>query len=350
MVHNKIDTLHDELMSDDEFDQSIHKQGTETARLLSLDEQVIFPLSAKKGLIAKIKKNEKDLSDSRLASLENFLSDRILSSQKEILQHKVIDDVVENMAQVNQTMQSRLKNVAGHTEELRGISSKSEEATGELLIETRKEQTLYNKNVVDLKTSRHIFYTQIGDLLEVVNPARVVSLVQEGREQMVKSWTSVGIRHGMQDTFDGLNSLLNETLSTTHASVKLLNAIYKRFKDEHGIDVEQPKGFNIHIYQRQLDQLLKDGLVFSTSSSTVFIEQNTLAKRFADSVGGKAISIFKQAEEDVKKWKSAALSSLMSEVNEQKMFMESKLESLRDVSAGKDELDMKIAQNKALAV
>jgi hypothetical protein len=348
VVLNKIDTLNDELMSDEDWVQSIHKQTLETARLLDLDEQAIFPLSAKKALIAKIKNDEHALSTSRLAGLENFLSDRILSSQKEILQHKVIDDVVDNIELARNMVTSRLQNVVNHTNELNGFCSKSEEATTELLLETRKEQTAYNQNLAHLKTSRHIFYTQIADLLEVVNPKRVSGIIEEGRDQMAKSWTSVGIRQGMKNSFEGLNSLLNETLSTTQASVKLLDAIYKRFKDEHNLDVEQTARFDIKVYQRQLDQLLKNGLEFSSSSEAALTEQSALTKRFVDAIGGKAVSIFEQAQADVNRWKSMAFSNLIREVNEQKTFMESKLDSLRNISAGKDELDEKIAENKIL--
>ncbi|MEO1889990.1 MAG: dynamin family protein [Cycloclasticus sp.] len=344
VVLNKIDTLNDELMSDEEWTQSIHKQTLETARLLSLDEQTIFPLSAKQALIAKIKQDDDALLTSRLSGLENFLSDRILSSQKEILQRKVVDDVVENIALAGDAINSRLKNAVKHAEELDSICDKSEEATGELLLVTRKEQTIYNKNLTHLKTSRHIFYTQISDLLEVVNPARISDIVIEGRDQMLKSWTSIGIRQGMQNSFDGLNTLLNETLITTRTSIKLLDAIYKRFKDEHDIDVEQPAAFDISIYQQQLDHLLKNGLEFSSSSSAAMTGQNALAKRFVDTIGGQAVSIFEQAQSDVNTWKSTALSSLIREVNEQKTFME----SLRNVSAGREELDIKIAQNKQL--
>jgi hypothetical protein len=182
----------------------------------------------------------------------------------------------------------------------------------------------------------------------VVNPKRVSYLIDEGREQMSKSWTSVGIRQGMKSSFEGLNSLLNETLSTTQASIKLLDAIYKRFKDEHNLDVEQAARFDIKVYQQRLDKLLRDGLEFSSSSEAALTEQNTLTKRFVNTVGAQAISIFEQAQADINRWKSMALANLIREVSEQKKLMESKLDSLRSVSAGKNELDDKIANNKIL--
>ena len=100
--------------------------------------------------------------------------------------------------------------------------------------------------------------------------------------------------------------------------------------------------------QNQLARLLKEGLEFSTSSSAALTEQNLLAKRFVYMIGGRAVSIFQQAEADVKRWKSTALSNLIREVNEQKAFVESKLESLRNVSASREELEKKISENKIL--
>jgi len=345
VVLNKIDTLNDELMSDDEWDQSIHKQTRETARLLELDEQSIFPLSAKQALIAKIKKDDVALQTSRLAGLEHFLSDRILSSQKEILQHRVVDDIVNNMQLAMRTLEGHARNIAKHLDDLNSIYDKSEDATAELLLITRTEQTVYAKNLAHLKTSRHIFNSQIDDLLEVVNPIRVKEIVDEGRDDMIKSWTSVGIRQGMQSVFDGLNLLLNESLSTSHESAKLLDMIFLKFKQEHNIDVAKVAGFNADLYKIQLAEVLHDGLEFSSNSTAALTGQQALVHGFVETIGGRAVAIFEQAQLDINAWKSQALSSLIREVSEQKKMMESKLDSLRGVSAGQDALDDKIAKN-----
>lgn len=345
VVLNKIDTLNDELMSDEAWDLSIHKQTRETARLLELDEQSIFPLSAKQALIAKIKQDNAGLLESRLAGLEHFLSDRILSSQKEILQCRVVDDIVNNMQLMMHTLVGRSQNISKHLDDLNSIYDKSEDATTELLLITRKEQTAYAKNLAHLKTSRHIFNSQIDDLLEIVNPSLVKEIVGEGRDEMINSWTSVGIRQGMQSVFDGLTLLFNETLKTSNDSAELLDMIYLKFKQEHNIDVVKVSGFDANIYKVQLAKLLQEGLEFSSNSTAALTSQQALVHSFVETIGGRAMAIFEQAQADINAWKSQALSSLIREVSEQKKMMESKLESLRGVSAGQGALDDKIAKN-----
>ena len=346
VVLNKIDTLNDELMSDAEWEASIHRQTLETARLLELDERVIFPLSAKQALIAKIKNNDQALADSRLESLETFLSTQVLSSQKEILQRSLTDDLVENMERVGHALESRLTHIQQHLADLDSLNNKSSEAATELLVATRQEQTIYNKNLTHLKTSRHLFNLQIADLLGVVDPVRVEEIVDEGCKKILDSWTSIGIRQGMQQVFADLDVLLNETLSTTQTSIQLLNSIYWKFKDEHGLDVEQPKRFNADFYQKQLDELLAEGVEFSKSSAAALTEQGALAKVFMEKVGVRAVGVFKRAALDIERWKITGLSSLIREVHEQKTLMESKLDSLRGVSAGQGILEEKITGNK----
>jgi len=121
--------------------------------------------------------------------------------------------------------------------------------------------------------------------------------------------------------------------------------IYRKFKDEYDIDVPEPIGFDVDIYRAQLDQLLNEGLEFSSSSMAALTSQSALAQSFMDTIGGQALGIFQQAQADISTWKSQALSSLVLEVNEQKTLMENKLDSLRSVSEGQSVLDEKISEN-----
>lgn len=348
VVLNKIDTLQDDLMTDKEVDALINEQTKETAKLLELDERSIFPLSAKQALVGKVKDDQKMVAGSRLESLETFLSERVMSSQRDILQSRVIDETLDRIDGSKNIIENRLHNAVKQHGELTSIHSKSEETVEELIDKTRAEQQIYNKNLTHLKTSRHLFNTQVQELLQCISPSRVKGTIEAGCEKMLSSWTSVGIRDAMKATFADLNTILNETISTTHASVQLLDSIYKRFKDDHGFKTEQGQSFKISGYRQELEILLEEGIEFSNSPAAALTEQNALAKRFVDMVGANAAQIFKKAYDDVKKWQTSAISPLIAEVREQKDIMENRLGNLRSVSEGKEQLEIKIQEIKAL--
>jgi len=103
---NKIDTLWDELLSADQIRENIKKQVAETARLLEMNTSNVFPVSAAKGLLGKIREDEKLLISTGLPHLERQVSQRIVSAKRDILREKVVGDIggmVEGSRQIIST-------------------------------------------------------------------------------------------------------------------------------------------------------------------------------------------------------------------------------------------------------
>ena len=82
VVLNKIDAIYDELTGEDGYKQSIKSQVEKTASVLGIREELIFPLSARQALLAKLHHDNKLLAKSRIAPLEDYLSEKILNQRQ----------------------------------------------------------------------------------------------------------------------------------------------------------------------------------------------------------------------------------------------------------------------------
>ncbi len=78
VVLNKIDGLWDELKTPAEIEQEIVKQVKSTAALLNVSVSQVFPVSAQKAMVAKVRKDASLLAKSRLPLLEKALSDYLI--------------------------------------------------------------------------------------------------------------------------------------------------------------------------------------------------------------------------------------------------------------------------------
>ena len=86
-VLNKIDTLWDELSSRKKIDKAVKRMVNTTARQLKIDPRNVLPVSAQKGLVAKVR-NDKPLQvRSHLQELENILSTNLIDQQRKINQN-----------------------------------------------------------------------------------------------------------------------------------------------------------------------------------------------------------------------------------------------------------------------
>ena len=70
VILNKIDSMWDELRTDKDIEAQINIQCSNAAQILDIPKNQIFPLSAQKGLVAKIQGDAPLLAKSRLSKLE----------------------------------------------------------------------------------------------------------------------------------------------------------------------------------------------------------------------------------------------------------------------------------------
>src|SRR6185295_5574642 len=85
VVLNKIDSLWDGLKSKTAIDAEIRRQVDASATLLGLPSAQIFPVSAQKGLVAKVNGDDALLQRSGLLALEDALSGRLIPAKRDIV-------------------------------------------------------------------------------------------------------------------------------------------------------------------------------------------------------------------------------------------------------------------------
>ncbi|OYW29467.1 MAG: GTPase, partial [Methyloversatilis sp. 12-65-5] len=84
-VLNKMDSLWDGLRSEAQIDAEIGRQIASCAATLGLPESRVFPVSAQKGLLARIQRDGTLLARSRLPQLERALVEDLLPAKRDIV-------------------------------------------------------------------------------------------------------------------------------------------------------------------------------------------------------------------------------------------------------------------------
>ncbi|MGB6056135.1 MAG: dynamin family protein, partial [Burkholderiaceae bacterium] len=95
VVLNKIDGMWDELRSPAEVEAQIERQQAGVAATLGLAPRQVFPVSAQKGLVAKIGRDAALLQKSRLPALEEALSAELIPHKRDIIGAQLAAGVAE---------------------------------------------------------------------------------------------------------------------------------------------------------------------------------------------------------------------------------------------------------------
>jgi hypothetical protein len=347
---NKIDSMWGDLQGDDAIDKSIHSQVIETARLLGVDEGLIFPVSAKQALLAKVKRDDVLLEKSRLKGIEDYLSGSVIKDRQNLLRETVSASVGRMIKDSVSHLQIEVEEAERQINGMRQIDVKNQDMTRHLMEETRERQTKYLASVESFQAGRKVFVMQVRQLVEALSPATIDPIVRSARKEMVVSLTTVGMKLAIKKVLDDLRAIMEKAHALAEESRRLIKAIYSRFEEEHGFTDLKPAPFSFKHYQVELERIFEEGEEFRHSASTTLMEQNAVVHKLYSTLIAEARDLFAQAHQETAAWGTDALSPLVRRIKDRKRMIESRLEVLRKVNESSETLDTEISElDKTLA-
>ena len=151
---NKVDTLWGDQRDPASGLSMIADLRRDAAQALGIEVDRVFPVSAQKALLGKIRKESALLERSGLLALERLLATRMLETKHRLL-IDAIDGTVGHVLDRNRArIGSRIARIKTQIEELEQLRDKSQDVITQLLEKTRREQERYLRGVQQFQRSR----------------------------------------------------------------------------------------------------------------------------------------------------------------------------------------------------
>ncbi|MFN2339466.1 MAG: dynamin family protein [Gammaproteobacteria bacterium] len=344
VVLNKIDTLWDDLKDVATIDATIESQRRASAEQLHVPIGQVFPLSAQKALLAKVRNDQELLERSRLPVLEQFLATEILPQKQNIVRDSILQEIGGLLDENRSILEAKRKGADKQCTELRSLRGKNADVIMHLMSKSREEQAAYLKNVESFQSSRRLLQNQAKVMLETLSLERLDQLIARTRKDMTGSWTTNGMKRGMKTFFDGAREVMDQVSAQAEQTRMLIRATYRKFHEEHGLPALTPKGFSVGSYSAELDRLYEEAETFRKSPVTTMTEQTFVIKKFFVSLVSHARNLFFKANQEADAWLKEVMNPLVKQIKDHKVAMEKRLETLRRISESRDTLEARIKE------
>ncbi|MBN4080363.1 dynamin family protein [Beggiatoa alba] len=346
VVLNKIDTLWDELKDEVAIKKSITSQCNITAKMLSIENSNIFPVSAQKGLLAKIRNDRELIKRSNILALEYVFSKDIIPSKQNIVRESIVGEIGSMAKEAQAMITSRLEEAKQQLKELHSLSGKNKDVILHLMKRTRQEQTLYHKSVESFQADKKMFTEEHAQLLSTLSISALDELMAETRKNMTDAWSTVKLKKSMKAFFD----IINQTMESANKHVENVNriilTIYSQYNKQHGLTETKPRLFSIVKYKRDLERLYYEAEAYRNSTIMTMTEQAFVVRKFFISMVSHARDTLSQAHLEANSWSKSAMLPLVTRIKEHKSQMEKRLESLRKINDSRDTLQTRITELK----
>ncbi|MDH5486856.1 MAG: hypothetical protein OEY53_05015, partial [Gammaproteobacteria bacterium] len=341
---NKIDYLWDEMSNDTVFTAEIARQTQETARTLGISKNQVLAVSARKGLLGKIKTDHALIERSGLPALESKLSDEIIPARRELLRERVIHDIGSMVETTSAMIEARLTAVIGQIEELQALGGENRDAIQDLVTRLRDEKQAYDQTLTSFQNTRAVLSDQVKLLQDYLGIEAFDDLANTTRRGMYESWTTTGLRDAMKLLFDGALDAMEKANKQSQQVRSLVQAIYGKFHSEHGLAKIKPVNFSLLPYRSQLQKLYEEAEAFRNSPMMVITEQHYVVQKFFVTLVARARDIFSESGIAARTWSKAIMAPILSQVREHKLLMEQRLENLKKVHENSENLTERIAE------
>ncbi len=348
-VLNKIDGMWDELKDASEIEQEINKQVTTSAEMLGLNANQIFPISAQKGLIAKVNGDEVLLAKSRLLDLEKALSEELIPSKMEIVRDNTQGEVEDLFRNAQLILESRNKSITEQLDELKGLRGKNEDVVEHMMNKIKVDKENFEKGLQRYQALRSIFSQQTNQLFGLLGMDSLRGQVRATRDEMMAANFTKGIQTAMNTFFITIKDRLTKSDRQVDEIKHMMDAMYEKFSEEHGLREVKPPAFSMTRYQKELaklDRAYREQ--FNTAFNMIANEKLSLTSKFFETLASRVVHLYEVANRDAETWLKAVIAPMESQVREHQLQLRRRLESIKRIYKATDTLEDRIGEMESV--
>ena len=348
VVLNKIDGLWDELKTTAEVDAEIARQAASSAALLELPPSQVYPVSAQKALVAKVRSDDALLAKSRLPELEAALTQELIPCKQALVSESAQAAVEDVVVKTTELLETRLAGIQDQVDELQGLRGKNRDVIRQMMVKANEDKQQFDRGLQQFKALRNVFAIQVDTLNQRMGMHALRNEVRCTRREMEASRFSSGLRESMKLFFRKVDGQLRDSTMIILDIRAMMTGMYQKFSEEHGLAAVNPPVHNLHKYRKEMARLER---IFEERFNTVFkmltMAQNQLTARFFESLASKAVQVFELANSETEAWLKALIAPMETQVREHKIQLKRRLESVSRIHAATETLDDRIAELEA---
>ncbi|HNJ76094.1 MAG TPA: dynamin family protein [Azospira sp.] len=345
VVLNKIDGQWDELKTKEEINAEIARQADSCASILNLPRDQVFPVSAQKGLVAKINADAALLSRSRLPELERALSEELIPAKREIVRDNTESEFNELNMRTRALLESRLAGLREQLGEMTELRGKNKGVVEYMMGKVRSEKEEFEAGLQRYYAVRSIFSSLTNKLFGHLGLDNLRTLTQTTRDAMQEATFSKQLSDAMANFFATTRDSLTKSKGEVDEIHRMMEAIYRKFSVEHGLKLGSPASFSLLRYEKEIDRLQA---WCDTHLNTMFQlmrhEKAHLTHKFFEEVAIQVRRAFEHANRHAEGWLKAIMAPMETQVREHQIQLKHRLESIKRIHQATDTLEERISE------
>ncbi len=350
VVMNKIDGLWDDLKTPAQISAEIDRQVATSAKLLDIPVSQVYPVSAQKALVAKIRNDPVLLGKSRLPALESALSLELIPCKQELVRESTLSAIEDVVVKTTELLETRLSNIQDQVEELQSLRGKNRDVIMQMMTKANEDKQQFERGLEQYHALTNVFSKQVVMIREAIGMPALRNEIKKTRFNMERSHFSRGLRESMLQFFLTLDQNFQQSGAQIIEIQRMMAAMYRKFSEEHGLAAISPPDHSLQKYRKEIARLER---MFDERFNTVFkmltLKQSSITSRFFETLAKEVVRVFEVANRETEAWLKALIAPMETQVREHKSQLKRRIESVSRIHTATGTLDERIEELEALS-
>ena len=344
VVLNKIDTMWDTLSTPAQIEMQIQRQRKDAADLLGVPLPQVLPVSAQKGLQAKIRKDSPLLQASRLPALEAVLGEGLLGKREIMLRHAVDAGLAALRSEAARILSVRQRDLSEQALELQGLRGKNGSVIRHMRSRIEQEQTEFEGSNTRILALRSVQGKLLREVYAVLGGTALKSDMAHLATALKRRGIKFNVRKVYGETFDALRNNLREVQATTLEIQSMLQATFRQLNAEHGFTLQAPAEPDLSGFEEQLNQIESSHVRYLGVGNLLKLAQPEFCDKLVRALASRLRVVNDAAMTEVERWSKGAGAQLDAQLRERRRNFTKRIEAVERIQGAAGDLDERLAE------
>ena len=344
VVLNKIDTMWDSLSTTAQIQAQIDRQRATTAEILGLPPEQVIPVSAQKGLVAKVNNDKALLEASQLPVLERALGHGVMGQRQKILRAAVATGIGELRVEAGRAVNIRRRDLAEQMLELKGLRGKNMSVIKHMRSRIEQEQADFDVSGARIHAVRSVHLKLLRDMFTLLGTQTLKAEMAELTTALRQPGIKLGVRKAYGQTFERLRAGLQKAQSISGEIQSMLTGTFRQLNAEYGFSLQAPREPDLARYERDLDLVERSHNQYMGVANTFRLAQPEFADRLVRALATRLRVVYESALGEVELWNKSAAAQLDAQLRERRRNFGRRIEAIERIQQAATGLDERIAE------
>ncbi|CAN7256546.1 dynamin family protein [Variovorax sp. LjRoot84] len=344
VVLNKIDTMWDTLSTPAQIDAQIQRQRKGAAELLGVPLPQVLPVSAQKGLQAKIRRDVPLLQASRLPALEAVLGEGLLGKREKMLRLAVDAGIAALQAEAARILKVRQRDLSEQALELQGLRGKNVSVIRHMRSRIEQEQIEFEGSNARILALRSVQGKLLREVYAVLGSTALKADMGRLASALKRPGIKFNVRKVYGQTFDSLRNNLREVQATTAEIQSMLHATFRQLNAEHGFALQAPAEPDLLGFEQQLSQIERSHIHYLGVGNLLKLAQPDFCDKLVRALASRLRVVNEAAMTEVERWSKGAGAQLDAQLKERRRNFTKRIEAVERIQGAAGNLDERLAE------